>query len=269
MSNLLADRGTEMSSWAPWLLLVADLGILAVLAKLFFRPAAPVPAEKPTVPRRHDEILSLQRLAQIVQRGQTSTQVYRVLLESAVQTVRADAAWLDLDPSHTGIDETNATQYYNLLPQQADTLRTGLLAHLPAEGDYVTNDLNQHPGFVGTSQAFRSLIQLPIRGLHNNYGTLYLIKVEPRTFAPEDLDILQTFTNQAVLSIENLELMRTSLENQRTQEELKIASQVQDSLIPKNLPTDNWFDISSHSLAAKEVGATSTTSCTCPAGGWP
>ena len=254
VGNLLADRGAEMSSWVPWLLLVADLGILAVLGKLFFRPAASGPAETPAIARRHDEILSLQRLAQIVQRGQTSTEVYRILLESAVQTVRADAARLDLDPSHTGIDETSATQYYHLLPQQADTLRAGLLAHLPAEGDYVTNDLNEHPGFVGTPQAFRSLIQLPLRGLHYNYGTLYLIKVEPNTFAPEDLNILQTFTSQAVLSIENLELMRTSLENQRTQEELKIASQVQDSLIPKNLPTDNWFEISSHSLAAKEVG---------------
>nr|WP_262905960.1 PP2C family protein-serine/threonine phosphatase [Hymenobacter terricola] len=83
---------------------------------------------------------------------------------------------------------------------------------------------------------------------------LHLLKVEPHTFVTEDLSVLQTFTSQAVLSIENLELVRTSLANQRTQEELKIASQVQDSLIPKNLPTDNWFDISSHSLAAKEVG---------------
>jgi serine phosphatase RsbU (regulator of sigma subunit) len=95
---------------------------------------------------------------------------------------------------------------------------------------------------------------LPLRGLYFNYGMLYLLKAAPNTFVHEDLSILQTFTSQAVLSIENLELVRTSLENQRTQEELKIASQVQDSLIPKNLPTDNWFEISSHSLAAKEVG---------------
>ena len=254
VDSLLADRSPATSSWAPWLLLMADLGILAVLAKLFLRPGAPAPAETLAAPRRHDEILSLQRLAQIVQRGQTSAEVYRVLLESAVQTVRADAAWLDLDPSHAGIDETNATQYYHLLPPQADALRTGLRAYLPEPGEYITNDLDQHPGFAGTAQAFRSLIQLPLRGLHFSYGTLYLLKVEPGTFDREDLNILQTFTSQAVLSIENLELVRTSLENQRTQEELKIASQVQDSLIPKNLPTDNWFDISSHSLAAKEVG---------------
>ncbi|GAB2853753.1 PP2C family protein-serine/threonine phosphatase [Hymenobacter ruber] len=253
IGNLLADGNTGPTPWAIWLLLLADLGTLAVLLKLFFRAPA-TQRSAPPAALRENEMLSLQRLAQIVQRGQTSTEVYTVLLESAVQTVQADAAWLDLDANHTGTDDTNATQYHNITPAQAEALRAGLRAHPLVEGEYVTNDLNRRPGFLGTSQAYRSLIQLPLRGLHFNYGTLYLLKVEPGTFNREDVSILQTFTGQAVLSIENLELMRASLANQRTQEELKIASQVQDSLIPKNLPTDNWFEISSHSLAAKEVG---------------
>ncbi|MBU6120135.1 PP2C family protein-serine/threonine phosphatase [Hymenobacter siberiensis] len=253
VGNLLTDGGGGTTPWAIWLLLLADLGTLAVLLKLFLRPSA-APASATPAALRESEMLSLQRLAQIVQRGQTSTEVYHVLLNSAVATVRADAAWIDLNPNHTGTDDTNATQYYNITPVQAEALRTSLRAHPPVEGEYVTNDLNHHSSFTSASQAFRSLIQLPLRGLHFSYGTLYLLKVEPGTFNREDLSILQTFTGQAVLSIENLELMQTSLANQRTQEELKIASQVQDSLIPKNLPTDNWFEISSHSLAAKEVG---------------
>ncbi len=237
------------------LLLAADLALLAVLTRLYLRPpaggaAAPGAGAAP----RRAEIQSLQRLVQIVQRGQTSTEVYRTLLESAVETVRADAAWLDLDPSHAGLDAAEATQYHRLTPAQAAALRTHLASYQLPEGEFITNDLNERPGFAGTPQHFRSLLQLPLRGLQFDYGMLYLLKVEPHTFEREDLSILQTFTSQAVLSIENLELVRTSLANQRTQEELKIASQVQDSLIPKNLPTDNWFDISSHSLAAKEVG---------------
>ncbi|MFC7667110.1 hypothetical protein ACFQT0_06520 [Hymenobacter humi] len=60
-------------------------------------------------------------------------------------------------------------------------------------------------GFAGIPQAFRSLLQLPLRGLHYDYGMLHLLKAEPHTFDREDLSILQTFTSQAVLSIENLE----------------------------------------------------------------
>ncbi|MCI1187951.1 SpoIIE family protein phosphatase [Hymenobacter sp. DH14] len=206
------------------------------------------------VEQRRNEILRLQRLTQIIQRGQTSGEVYRILLESAAQTVNADAAWLDLDPAHTGVEASQATLCLNFSPEQARELRARLTTYDLPEGEFITNDLHLRPGFEGTLQHYRSLLQLPLRGLHYNYGMLYLLKEEPHTFHHEDLSILQTFTGQAVLSIENLELVQTSLANQRTQEELKIASQVQDSLIPKNLPTDNWFDISSHSLAAKEVG---------------
>ena len=229
------------------LLLAADLGLLGLLAALYRRPGTLA------TPHRA-EIESLQRLTQIIQRGQTSAEVYTMLLEAAVQTVQADAAWLDLDPSHAGIDAAAISHYYQLQPAQATALRERLRGHELPEGEFITNDLNLRAGFEGAPQEFRSLLQLPLRGLHYNYGMLYLLKVEPGTFNREDLSILQTFTSQAVLSIENLELMRTSLQNQRTQEELKIASQVQDSLIPKNLPTDNWFEIGSHSLAAKEVG---------------
>ena len=246
-ASLGGPHGTGLAE----LVLAADLGVLMVLAALFFRkPAAPPTASV----RRGAEMQNLQRLVQIVQHGQTSADIHRILLESAVQTARADAAWLDLGSGHT--NTADATHYYRLTPAQVDALRIGLrILSLPSrQEEFITNDLNLHPSFVGSPAPFRSLIQLPLRGAHLDYGVLYLLKAKPHTFDPEDLSVLQTFTSQAMLSIENLTLVRASLENQRTQEELKIASEVQDSLIPKNLPTDDWFEISSHSLAAKEVG---------------
>jgi serine phosphatase RsbU (regulator of sigma subunit) len=249
LTNLLAAQETGTSLWAPGLLLAADIAVIALLTVFFLRK----PASTVAVPRSA-EIENLQRLTQIIQRGQTTAEVYHILLESAVQTVQADVAWIDLDPSHAGPEINEPAQYFNLTPEQATPLRTRLAHHELPEGEFITNDLNLRPGFEGIPNQFRSLIQLPLRGLHYKYGTLYLLKAEPHTFSLEDLSILQTFTTQAVLSIENLELVRTSLDTQRTQEELKISFQVQDSLIPKNLPTDNWFEISSHSLAAREVG---------------
>lgn len=226
----------------------AFYALMGLLMTLFNLPISDV------VSLRRNEIMRLQRLTQIIQRGQTSAEVYQILLESAVETVQAEAAWLVLHPDHAGVDTAEAIQYHNLSAQQVEAIRLCLNGHELSNGEFIVNDLNDRPGLVGAPQHFCSLLQLPLRGAHFDYGMLYLLKVEPHTFDREDLSILQTFTSQAVLSIENLALARTSLENQRTQEELKIASQVQESLIPKDLPTDNWFDISSHSLAAKEVG---------------
>ena len=251
----LLGAATGLPTWAAGLLLALAGSLLAGLTTLWQGPvgAPAMPAAASASPRRA-EIQSLEHLVQIVQRGQTSAEVYRVLLDSAVQTVGADAAWLDLNPAPASADAPETVYYHRLAPGDADALRTLLRAHSQPPNEFITNDLNVRAGFEQFPQHFRSLLQLPLHSLLFEYGTLYLLKLAPHTFVPEDLSILQTFTSQAVLSIENLELLRTSSENQRTQEELKIASQVQDSLIPKNLPTDNWFEISSHSLAAKEVG---------------
>ena len=81
-----------------------------------------------------------------------------------------------------------------------------------------------------------------------------MLKKQPQGFDRENLGILQTFTSQTILSIENLQLVAASIQNERVQEELKIASTVQESLIPKDLPIDNWFEISSHALGCKRGG---------------
>ncbi|MGI4884663.1 MAG: PP2C family protein-serine/threonine phosphatase [Janthinobacterium lividum] len=251
-ANLLGATGAAMPTWTAGLLLAADLGVLVVLALLFFRLPA-VPLAVATVPRRA-EIQSLQHLVQIVQHGQTPAEVYHILLESAVQTADADAAWLDLGPDHGSTGPDEVAQYYRLAPAQANALRAGLGTQGPSNDEPIVGDLRLLPGFADTSINFRSLMRLPLHGRHLDYGVLYLLKTGPHAFSHEDLSVLQTFASQAVLSIENLALATIALHNQRTQEELKIASEVQDSLIPKKLPTDGWFEISTHSLAAKEVG---------------
>jgi len=252
-ASLLGATEVQMPAGIASLLLATNLGILFVLARLFSRPLATVPPVLVVAPRRV-EIQSLQRLVQIVQHSQTPAEVYHILLESAVQTAQADAAWLDLGPDYDNTHPEAIAQYYHLAPAQADALRAGLRAPGPDSEELILCDLQLHPGFSGTATGFRSLMRLPLHGRHLDYGTLYLLKVEPQGFDSGDLSVLQTFASQAVLSIENLALAAIALHNQRTQEELKIASEVQDSLIPKKLPTDDWFEISTHSLAAKEVG---------------
>jgi sigma-B regulation protein RsbU (phosphoserine phosphatase) len=92
------------------------------------------------------------------------------------------------------------------------------------------------------------------RCVAHDYGVLVLLKKEQAGFDPEDLSILHTFTTQTVLSLENLQLAQEARISQSAQDELRIAALVQESLIPKRLPTDNWFEISTYAQAAKEVG---------------
>ncbi|OUJ75280.1 PP2C family protein-serine/threonine phosphatase [Hymenobacter crusticola] len=218
--------------------------VMGLLVTLFNLPTAGVFEQK------REEILSLQRLTQLIQRGQTEEEVYAMLFDSAVQTVEADAAWLDI------LEEDTLTTYqrHNIAEADSVAIRRLLADYNLGQIEYLNNDLNNSSGFRALGLEFEALIVMPLRSTKRNYGTLYLLKRQRQGFDRENMSILQTFTSQTVLSIENLQLMARSIQNERVQEELKIASSVQDSLIPKNLPTDNWFEISSHALAAKEVG---------------
>ncbi|SHK34922.1 PP2C family protein-serine/threonine phosphatase [Hymenobacter psychrotolerans] len=222
----------------------AFYAFMGLMVTLFNLPTAGVFEQK------REEILSLQRLTQLIQRGQSENEVYGMLFDSAVQTVDADAAWIMLE-NEAGVREG---QSYQVSPEQSAAVRNLLQEHNLHHIEYLNNDLKASSGFRELNLPYGSLIVMPLRSAKRRYGALYMLKQARQGFDRENLSILQTFASQTVLSIENLNLMNVSLENQRVQEELKIASIVQDSLIPKNLPIDSWFDISSYAASAKEVG---------------
>ncbi len=217
---------------------------MGLLVTIFNLPTASVFEQK------REEILSMQRLTQLIQKGQTEEEVYAMLFDSAVQTMDADAAWLTLETE----EGTTTIQEYRVSPEQINSILQLLQEYKLQHIEYLNNDLAGSSGFRSLELPYGSLVMMPLRSAKRRFGSLYMLKEQRYGFDRENLSILQTFASQTVLSIENLQLVHISMENQRVQEELKIASAVQDSLIPKNLPIDSWFDISSYAASAKEVG---------------
>ena len=206
--------------------------------------------------QRRAEILSLQQLSQIIQRGQTAPEIYQALFTSAVQTIRADAAWLDarLQPTEQPGPQPTAL-VHELTPADLAALQAQIPALLADQQTELTdNDLPRSQRLTSLSQPYGSVAVLPLRSPTHDYGVLVLLKKEQAGFDPEDLSILHTFTTQTVLSLENLQLAQEARISQSAQDELRIAALVQERLIPKHLPTDNWFEISTYAQAAKEVG---------------
>lgn len=224
--------------------------VAGLLVSFFNLPVADV------YEQRRNEFMSLQQLSQVIQRGQTPHEIYSILLSSVVQTSQVDAAWIDLAFPSAEVGEGAPLTFQLTLPQ-VDSLRE----RLPAAGtpqapaDAVDNDLERSGRLNGLNFLYKSAAVLPLyaSGGHH-YGTLALLKEESEGFEADDLSVLHTFINQAVLSLENLQLLAEAQANQRTQDELRIAALVQERLIPKQLPTDNWFEISTYAQAAKEVG---------------
>jgi sigma-B regulation protein RsbU (phosphoserine phosphatase) len=69
-----------------------------------------------------------------------------------------------------------------------------------------------------------------------------------------DLEFLYSLGNLAIISIENARLFKEAIEKQRMEDELNIASEIQQGLLPEKLPSIPGFDIAALTIPSKEVG---------------
>jgi sigma-B regulation protein RsbU (phosphoserine phosphatase) len=73
-------------------------------------------------------------------------------------------------------------------------------------------------------------------------------------YSQADLEFLYSLGNLAIISIENARLFKTALEKQRMEDELNIAREIQQGLLPEKLPSIPQFDIAALTISSKEVG---------------
>ncbi len=223
---------------------VSMYSLAAFLVSLFSLPTSSVFEQK------SEDLLNFQRLSLSIQQGQSEAQVYDMLVESTIKASDASAAWFEIIRN----GEPQVTHLLNIQEPQIESIRHLLQEYNIHHMDYINNNLSRNPGFRNLALPWKSMAILPIKSSKHLSGVLYLIKDVEGGFDQETVNVLRTFTSQTTLTIENLRLVNESLQNERYKEELKIATQVQESLIPKTFPTDSWFEISTHSVAAKEVG---------------
>jgi phosphoserine phosphatase RsbU/P len=73
-------------------------------------------------------------------------------------------------------------------------------------------------------------------------------------YSQADLEFLYSLGNLAIISIENARLFKTAIEKQRMEDELNIAREIQQGLLPEKLPSIPQFDIAALTISSKEVG---------------
>ncbi|WP_051359681.1 GAF domain-containing SpoIIE family protein phosphatase [Adhaeribacter aquaticus] len=201
--------------------------------------------------QKRDDLLNFQRLTQLIQQGEDEQQVYKTLFDSAIKASNTDAAWLEIL-----IDEgSEVIEVLNLEESNIVQIRNLVQSFIITNVDYINGNLDNNIHFKALQLPYKSIYVVPLKSPQlRTYGVLYLLKDIEQGYDRETVNVIRTFASQTILTIENLRLASEALQNERYKEELKIASSVQDSLIPKTFPRDTWFEISCFSQAAKEVG---------------
>ena len=106
-----------------------------------------------------------------------------------------------------------------------------------------------------TFEAFSSELMLPLTYHDEVRGIIsFGPKKSGKIFLQEDIDLLKTITNQSSVALENVKLFEENLEKTRMEEELKIAHDIQVSMLPDQSPHIEGYSIAASSYPAREVG---------------
>jgi hypothetical protein len=194
------------------------------------------------------ELASFQKLSESLLSGDNEKEVYRVLLESAIQTLHADAAWLEIWNSQRDFI-TKDISNKEAIKLKKVIYEKGLDRSKPRK--YSAMQLFEKE--YG-QQTYQSVLSLPLIANKSYLGSLVLLKEVDNAFDNVVLTTLTSFVTQASLAIYNFRLITTAVETQRYQNELKIAHRVQESLLPKIIDVDNQFEICVKAGSADEVG---------------
>jgi len=208
-----------------------------------------------------EELINFQRLSQSTQAGYKVDQVYQILLESTSRAVLADAAWVEIN-QNTKQDSLLIT--HNISKKEATNLRQYIRGHSTLQKGNQSNTGNVHTvdrhqfdaKKVNTLQVpgYRSVLWMSLVVKNEPVGVLVVLKEVADGFNKEMVSIVGTFASQASISIENMQLLEETLENERYREELKIANRVQRSLLPKKPIFNEAFELTAFSEAADQVG---------------
>ena len=220
-------------------------GLFSFLVTLFNLPTSSVFEQKLT------EAINFQKLSQSIQPEESEEQVLDILLDSCISASFSDGAWIELNPKEQFIvknplrflEESTRAELNSLIPQVHQTWVHGSTAELPHPQTIRLN----HPNY-------KSALLLPLVVNKSILARIVLIKEVKEGFNKEMMSIIGTFARQACISVENHRLLNQAIENERYQEELKIAQRVQKALLPLHLDHPDSFDICAYSNTADEVG---------------
>ena len=79
-------------------------------------------------------------------------------------------------------------------------------------------------------------------------------KLSGKVYSQEDIDLLSTVASQAAIAIENARLHKSEIEKEKIEEELVLARNIQQGLLPKSNPLVEGLDIAGVSIPALTVG---------------
>lgn len=99
-----------------------------------------------------------------------------------------------------------------------------------------------------------SLLAARIRVKDESMGILYAMRYEPFGFIDDSKPTFQSLAHQLAMALENINLLRVTIEQEVYREELRLAHEAQMRLLPRTMPEVPGLNLKGYCITANEVG---------------
>ncbi len=99
------------------------------------------------------------------------------------------------------------------------------------------------------------VLVLPLRQHGETCGLLCLgPKMTGQRYQPDDVEFLYALGNLALVSIQNAHLVEEQIEKEQLEKEIRLAREIQEGLLPQQIPTLPGVEIAALAVPSREVG---------------
>jgi len=211
--------------------------------------------------RKMKELQSLHDLTRSISAEIDFNNLVKLITDTTFEVIGSNTTWLEL--YNNSSNSFNIVSAKNLTESEINSLGKQDRQYisnkvLKTANPILINEFTKNGKYnylLNWKSDIGSLIGAPlISGSGKPLGILYASKKDSFGFDPDDLAMLEAYANQAVVAMDNVNLLKQSLERERLEQELKIARDVQQRLLPQDLPKFDGIAVESLMITAYEVG---------------
>ncbi len=183
------------------------------------------------------------------------TKLFAIIMDKIIEVFKPDRGFLVLYEN----DEFKIVVEKNFSKMEAK-LSSTILKKTICEGVSILSanamlDDRFSSGMSIVTQQIKSVMSVPLESSKKILGAIYVDSIGgSNRFKKAHLDLLTAIGKQAGVAIERNTLFAHYLEKEKIKQELKIAQNIQKSLLPRSIPKNFAFDLVAWNLTCDETG---------------
>jgi serine phosphatase RsbU (regulator of sigma subunit) len=202
--------------------------------------------------RRQNEMISLASLNKIIAESKDINHITNTVTEIALKMTSSIFAWAEIYEN----DEIVLSSYHNTSEKYIRQILNdeNFNKYRMDCNTLVIDDKVDRSIIASNMNYLKSMIYIPINDDNSKIGAICLVNNKKYNLDEDEYEILKAFSINVSIAFENVRLLKESIENEKYKNELLIAKNIQQNLLPKKVIQFEGYNVDAISIPADDVG---------------